>query len=221
MPTNRIIQHIRARPRLIICALVGLSVGFLLPHSLVSLSVTRALLGWNVGICLYLLLCAILISGSTLDEIRYHARVQDEGQWLILALVIVAALASLAAIIVDLAAANRLDGAERYTHIGLALFTIVSSWLFTHMMFGLHYAHEFYTAVTNGEPVGLEFPGDNAPDYPDFLYFSYIIGTSGQTADVNITSKSMRRVALLHCVLAFFFNTTVLALTINIAASLF
>ena len=151
----------------------------------------------------------------------YQARLQDESQWVILILVMVAAIASLVAIVAELAAASGLHGALRYTHISLALFTIVASWTFTHMMFGLHYAHDYYLAVTKGEPVGLQFPGDDAPDYGDFLYFAYVIGTSAQTADVNLTSKAMRRVGLLHCVLAFFFNTTVLALTINIAASLF
>ena len=221
MHTNRLIRHIRARPRLFICALVGLLVGLLIPQSLDLLPVTQGLLGWNVGICLYLLLCVIMISGSTHEQIRHQARLQDEGQLLILTLVMVAAIASLVAIVAELAAASALHGSVKYAHIGLALFTIVASWAFTHMMFGLHYAHEYYLAPTNGKTVGLQFPGEDAPDYGDFLYFAYIIGTSGQTADVNMTSTAMRRVGLLHCVLAFFFNTTVLALTINIAASLF
>ncbi len=191
--TNRLIRHIRARPRLFICALVGLLVGLLIPQNLISLSVTRALLGWNVGICLYLLLCVIMISGSTQEQIRHQARLQDEGQWLILTLVMVAAIASLVAIVAELAAASEIHGTLKYAHIGLALFTIVASWAFTHMMFGLHYAHEYYLAPTNGKSVGLQFPGDDAPDYGDFLYFAYIIGTSGQTADVNMTSTAMRR----------------------------
>jgi uncharacterized membrane protein len=84
----------------------------------------------------------------------------------------------------------------------------------------MHYAHDYYVADTHGRPAGLSFPQEPAPDYLDFLYFSCVIGTSGQTADVSFTSKAMRRIGLIHCVLAFFFNTTVLALTINIAASL-
>lgn len=221
MRQNRLIRHIWARPRLFICALLGLLVGLLIPQSLVSLAITRALVGWNVGISFYLLLCIVMIVRSTKEEMHSRARMEDEGQWVILALVIVAAIASLVAIIVELSAANELDRADRYAHIGLALFTIVASWAFTHMMFGLLYAHQYYLALANAQPAGLQFPGDDAPDYGDFLYFSFIIGTSAQTADVNISSTVMRRVALLHSVLAFFFNTTVLALTINIAASLF
>ncbi|HPU80772.1 DUF1345 domain-containing protein, partial [Accumulibacter sp.] len=77
-----------------------------------------------------------------------------------------------------------------------------------------------YAAQARGNPGGLDFPGGHAPDYGDFLYFACVIGTSGQTADVSLSSRSMRRTGLVHCVLAFFFNTTILALTINIASGL-
>jgi uncharacterized membrane protein len=87
-------------------------------------------------------------------------------------------------------------------------------------MFALHYAHDYYARVIRGEPGGLAFPGGEAPDYGDFLYFACVIGTSAQTADVGFTCRQMRRTGLVHCVLAFFFNTTLLALTINIASSL-
>ena len=96
-----------------------------------------------------------------------------------------------------------------------------SNWAFTQIMFALHYAHDYYVAHVNGKPTGIDFPADQAPDYGDFLYLAFIIGTSAQTADVSFNSKQMRRIALVHCVLAFIFNTFVLALTINIAASLF
>jgi uncharacterized membrane protein len=218
---NRLIRHVRARPRLFICGAVGLLVGLMLIQNLSMLAITRGIIGWNVGICLYLVLCAIMMSRSTDEQMRYRASLQDEGQLVILVLVIVSALASLAAIIAELAEAKNMQGTLKYAHIGLALFTIVASWAFTHMMFALHYAHDYYAAIVNKRPVGLAFPADDTPDYGDFLYFAYVIGTSAQTADVSFTSKPMRRVGFLHCVLAFLFNTTVLALTINIAASLF
>jgi uncharacterized membrane protein len=88
-------------------------------------------------------------------------------------------------------------------------------------MFALHYAHDYYLALARGKHAGLEFPGGEAPDYGDFLYFACVIGTSGQTADVSFTSRAMRRTGLVHCVLAFFFNTALVALTINIASGLF
>ena len=105
--------------------------------------------------------------------------------------------------------------------MSLAAITLVSSWLITQTLFALHYAHDFYASRARGQPDGLLFPGTTEPEYGDFMYFACIIGTSAQTADVSITSTPMRRVGLVHCVLAFFFNTTVLALTINIAAGLF
>lgn len=87
-------------------------------------------------------------------------------------------------------------------------------------MFALHYAHDYYLAEDGGMPSGLDFPGGHAPDYGDFLYLACVIGTSGQTADVSFTSRAMRRIGTVHCVLAFVFNTTILALTINIASGL-
>ncbi len=137
-----------------------------------------------------------------------------------------ATLAAIAAIVAELAIVKELSGSFKGLHIGLAAATIVSAWLFIHLTYALHYAHEFFDEyfVEPGRPAaergGLAFPGTDHPDYFDFLYFSYVIGVACQTADVNITSPAMRRVALVHCVLAFFFNSAVLALTINIAAGL-
>jgi uncharacterized membrane protein len=87
-------------------------------------------------------------------------------------------------------------------------------------MFTLHYAHDYYGAVSRGEPPGLLFPGDDQPGYGDFFYFAAVIGTSAQTADVSFTTKGMRRIGSVHCILAYLFNTTVLALLINIGAGL-
>jgi uncharacterized membrane protein len=105
-------------------------------------------------------------------------------------------------------------------HIALAGLTVLTSWVFTQFMFATHYAHEYYSAQARGFEPGLQFPGTEAPNYLDFVYFACVIGTSGQTADVSISSQIMRRISLIHCILAFFFNTTLIALTINIAASL-
>jgi uncharacterized membrane protein len=215
-----VIRQIIARPRLVVGVLAGIAVTWLLPHEWASQSITRWIIGWNAGACLYLILAGVLMIRASHEVIRHRARLQDEGQLLILTLVAVAAVVSLAAIIAELATSKDLIGRLKYAHIGLAAFTIVSSWAFTQVMFALHYAHDYYVACSSGKSTGLAFPGEELPDYLDFLYFSCVIGTSGQTADVSFTSRTMRRVGLLHCVLAYLFNTTVLALTINIAASL-
>ena len=216
-----VVRQIRIRPRLTSAALAGIATAILLPHEIASHAVTRLILGWNVGACLYLVLAGIMIAHSTHEQIRHRARLQDEGRILILLLVAIASVASLGSIIAELSTAKDLAGSIKYEHIGLAAFTIFSSWAFTHLMFALHYAHDYYGACTNHQDAGLDFPGTTSPDYMDFLYFSFVIGTSGQTADVSFTSSTMRRIGLLHCVLSFLFNTTLLALTINIAASLF
>ena len=99
--------------------------------------------------------------------------------------------------------------------------TIALSWTLVHTTFALHYANEFYLHHVRHGASALEFPGGGEPDYLDFLYFAFVIGTSGQTADVAMATRRMRRIGLLHCVLAFLFNATILAMTINIGASLF
>ena len=118
-------------------------------------------------------------------------------------LVILAALASLAAIVMELAVVKDLHGWRRGGHILLAILTIFSSWAFIHVMFALHYARSYYASHARGLPPGLEFPGKEEPDYGDFLYFACIIGTSGQTADVSYTTSALRKVGTLHCVLSF------------------
>lgn len=216
----RVLRPIVARPRLLCGALSGVATLVILPSSLALHAITRLLIGWNVGVGLYLLLAAHLMFWSTHERMRSRALQQDEGRLLVLALVVTSALMSLGAIVAELAVVRELHGVLRTGHIALAVLTIVFTWAFTQVMFALHYAHDYYACELRGRPGGLLFPGGQAPDYGDFLYFSCVIGTSGQTADVNIASRAMRRTALVHCVLAFFFNTTLLALTINIASGL-
>lgn len=210
-----------ARPRLLSCFILGLAVVWLIPETLAMYSITKIIIAWNVGACLYLLLAARMMFWSSHERMRARALQQDEGRVLVLTLVVMAALMCIGAIVAELAVVKELKGTLRYTHIALAALTIATSWAFTQVMFALHYAHDFYATEASGEHGGLAFPGGHAPDYGDFLYFAVVIGTSGQTADVSFTSRKMRRTGTLHCVLAFFFNTTLVALTINIASGLF
>lgn len=210
-----------ARPRLLICLVIGLATALLLPEALARQTITKAIIGWNAGACLYLLLAAQMMFWSTHERMRVRALQHDEGRILVLVLVVTAALVCIGAIVAELAVVKELKGTIRYAHIALAALTIASSWAFTQVMFALHYAHDYYATEVRGQHGGLDFPGGHAPDYGDFLYFSSVIGTSGQTADVSFTNRTMRRTGTLHCVLAFFFNTTLIALTINIASSLF
>jgi uncharacterized membrane protein len=214
------LRIIRARPRLFLCALLGLAVGLLLPED--WRRVTRELVGWNVAIWTYLVAAGHMILRSKGRDIHRRAALQDEGRDVILFLAALASIISFGAIFAQLATVKGVEHPIREWHIALALTTIVGSWLFLHLTFALHYAHEFFRVARLDEGGvwrgGIEFPGVDCPDYPDFLYFSYVIGVACATADANITGRPLRRLATIHCILSFFYNNAVLAMSINIGA---
>jgi uncharacterized membrane protein len=218
---SRLFRQIRARPRIFIATLVALAIAAWLPDAVAGHFVTRALIAWNAGAGLYVVLAAVMMTRSRHHHIHRRAQLQDEGALLILVLVVVASIASLAAIAGELAVVKDMHGLLRIEHVALAGVTVLTSWAFIQVMFALHYAHDYYAAIGRCQTPALQFPGDEQPDYGDFFYFAAVIGTSGQTADVSFVSKPMRRIGSLHCILAYLFNTTVLALLINIGASLF
>ena len=220
-PLKRLVHVFKVRPRLYIVAVLGVLTGVLLPHGIASQPISRWLIAWNVGAWLYVALAAVMMIRSSQGHMRHRAQLQDDGKYVILGMVVVAAIASLVAIAGELAVVKDLHGWLKDAHIALAGSTVLSSWGFIQVMFTLHYAHDYYAAACHARPPGLLFPGDDAPDYGDFFYFAAVIGTSGQTADVSFVTKPMRRIGALHCVLAYLFNTTVLALLINIGASMF
>lgn len=217
----RLFHVVKARPRLFIAILVALGLGLALPEALAEQLVTRFLIAWNTGIILYVGLASMMMYRSTPNHMRNRAQLQDGSQLVILSLVVLASIASLAAIAMELAVVKDMKGAEKVAHIVLAGVTVISSWAFIQVMFALHYAHDYYAGLARGERPGLQFPDDEHPEYGDFFYFAAVIGTSGQTADVSFSSKALRRIGTTHCILAYLFNTTVLALLINIGASLF
>jgi len=215
-----LLHMIRVRPRLFIVAAIGVAVGCLLPPSVAQHPISRWLVAWNIGAWLYIGLAAIMMIRSADHHMRHRAQLEDDGKYVILGVVGVAAIASLVAIAGEMTVVKDLHGVLKQAHIALAGSTVLSSWGFIQVMFALHYAHDYYAAACHARPPGLSFPGDEDPDYGDFFYFAAVIGTSGQTADVSFVTKPMRRIGTLHCVLAYLFNTVVLALLINIGASL-
>ncbi len=218
-------RFVVGRPRLLASLAAGV-IGFVLLETTALPLVTRLLLAWNVGTWLYIGLYLAMIATSDERVIRWRARITDEGQFLILVLASLAAVASLAAIFAELSLAKDLKGSSKDLALGLSGATVLSAWVFIHLTFALHYAHEYFDetkAVEGEKPTlrgGINFPDTENPDYWDFMYFSFIIGVASQTADVSIGSKVIRRTSLVHSILAFFFNSAILALTINIAASL-
>ncbi|MDO7412820.1 DUF1345 domain-containing protein [Acinetobacter baumannii] len=218
----RLFQHlgrsVQNRPHFFIALIFGVVVASLLAWLTSWKWSTILLASWNGSISLYLLHVWKLMRSADHSQMQQQAKKQDESKWVIMLIVLLAITMSLVAILVQL---SQLPSGhyEKLGHVALALLTIISAWLFMHTVFALHYAHDFYMALSrNEENGGLDFPGTEHPTYPDFLYFSYIIGTSAQTADVSITNKHMRLLNLFHAVLSFGFNTTILAICINVAA---
>jgi len=216
-----ILRNLLHKPRLMICIAAGLTVFFTIDLFTTLRLATCALLAWNTGTLIYLCLSLNTMLDPSLDTIQRRAALHDDGEVVILLFSVLAAISSLIAIIAELATAKSGGDAMRAFHIGLSALTLLTSWSFIHTAFAFHYAHGYYADSSLGKTPCLIFPGNTpAPPYTDFLYFSFIIGTSGQTADIGLASPAIRRIGLLHCVLAYLFNATVLALTINIAASL-
>jgi uncharacterized membrane protein len=206
------VRVVYARPRTFIAIAVGIVACLLLPHSLQL--VTRLLIGWDVFAALYLGLVFTVVFGSGLSHIRRNARLQDDGRFVILLVTAIGAFASIAAIVFELGARN-----HSAPELTLAMLTIALSWAAVHTTFALHYAHEYYRGA---KPGGLQFPsGDQHEDadYWDFVYFSFVIGMTAQVSDVGITDKTIRRTATAHGVISFIYNTALVALMVNIAAS--
>jgi uncharacterized membrane protein len=175
---------------------------------------TRILVGWDGGVLLYLMLISRLMARDSIARIRERAAFEDEGAIALLVLTTAAAIASLAAVVAELG-----QSPTAY-QVALGIGTILLSWAFMHTIFALHYAHEYYGEGEDQRIGGLVFPGDAAPDYWDFLYYSLVVAMTAQVSDVQITSKVIRRLTAAHGVISFFFNVTVLALTVNIVSTL-
>jgi uncharacterized membrane protein len=215
-----IARSLAIRPRLYISAAAGLIALVLLPRSW-SPNIRDAA-AWDLSAIIYLFLTFRVMLSCRGDRIRARAARQDDGRVVILLIVLLAIVASFIAIGGLLAESKEGPRDVRVLHLCLAALTIVLAWAVTQVVFTLHYAHEYYrpSGGAAGLAQGLIFPQDANPDYWDFLYFSTSIGAASQTSDVAIRSKPLRRLVALHATIAFFFNTAVLALTINLAAGI-
>jgi uncharacterized membrane protein len=205
----RAMRFVIARRRLISSIVIGLITLVLWPSS--WRPVTRLLASWDITIALDMIFALGVFVTTDRSHIRRNALIQDDGRFAILILIGVASFASLAAIVVLIGGDGR-SGAE----LSFAALTIVLSWAMIHMSFALHYAHDYYRGT---KPGGLDFPGGEAPDYWDFVYLAFVIGTTAQTSDVGITDRTIRRTVTAHGLVSFLFNTAFLALMVSIAAS--
>jgi len=211
-----------ARHRILI-GLAAACVVFLSLRGHVRVS-TDAIASWDTFAFFVLALAWIVIVRTPQTKLRAHAKAQDISHLLISIFVVVAASVALFAV-GFLLGTNKAGPQPHLTaHLILTLGTVIFSWMLVHTVFGLHYAHVFYgDGDEPGEDRhlgGLEFPGEHPPNYFDFAYFAFVIGMTCQVSDVQITSRKLRRLTLLHSVLSFGFNTVILALLINTVSSL-
>lgn len=217
---SAIITTFTRRPRLLIGAGVGILAYALCPWHMRE--ATRALIGWNAGAWVFLALIVQMMA-STKGGVEDHAAREDERTLALLTIAVVAATWSLVAIVWELGPVKDMHGLNKGLHLGLVGATILSSWAFTHLMFALHYAAHYYVSdgsKDDGLIGGFAFPQCARPGWAEFCYEAFTIGCACATADVNLTSRGARVVVLVQSVIAFFFNTIILALTINIGAGL-
>ena len=182
----------------------------------------RGLLAWCAGLLVYLGLAWWLCVGFDAKRTRERAQAQDEPSAVLFLMLLLANIACVAAITVLMQQSRDLSGVQRGLHIGLSVVALAASWLFIQTIFTFRYAHRYYHEEKLGEAdgAGLKFPGGLDPDYFDFLYYAFVVGMTSQVSDVEVTSREMRRLTMLHGLLSFGFNMLILALSINVVAGL-
>jgi uncharacterized membrane protein len=211
----------KTHPRLTIALAIGLVAGIACAFAGPNMTLTsQCLIAWNVFGWIYMALIMQRTFKSNAEDVRRIAEIEDENAGLVLVVVCVAALASLAAIVLELAGIKDMSSYGKAVHYAFTGLTIVGSWLLTGVIFSLHYARLFYT--WDGDDAALRFAdGEQNPDYWDFLYFSFTISVAVQTSDVGVATRQLRKVVLAQSLIGFLFNTSILGFSINIAAGLF
>jgi uncharacterized membrane protein len=203
-------------PRLWISFIAGSVLFFFLPADWSALS--RVLLSWNAGVVLFLALIFFWMTRLTAAQICTKYIEEDETAPFILAVVVIAAVASLVAIIEPLATIKHVTGSVRAAHFALAALTLIDSWVLVPVMFTTHYADRFYSVTKAHRP--LQFPNTAEPVFWDFAYFSFTIAAACQTADVSTQDAGIRKVVVAQTLISFLFNASILGFAINVTAGL-
>lgn len=206
------IRYAHARPRLLVGAAAAVVAAVVLEFSGLPRSLPL-LIGFDIGAVVYFVLLLRIFVGANPATMRRQASQQDTGRWTTLLSGVVLSAVVLGAVTTELNSSDK----GGVMAIAVAASTIVLAWTFMNTLFSLHYAHGYYGEF--GEPhKGLDFPGDEEPDYWDFAYFAFTIGMTFQVSDVQITTRYLRRVGLMHSAIAFFFNVFIIAISVNVAA---
>ncbi len=185
---------------------------------------TRSVAAYDAGAVVFLILLWTLSMRRDADRTAVRAALEDPGRNVVLAIVIASIIAGLFSAVVILGTGPHVNtAAEKWTAYGVGLIAVIAGWTVIHTMFTFRYAHLFYfdddeDGVARG---GLIFPGTERPSDYDFAYFSFVIGMTFQVSDVQITDSGVRRVVLMHGLLSFAYNTTIIALVINLLSGLF
>lgn len=223
MSTNGLIHHsrglvlLRKHQVILIAVLAGIAVFLLLTSR--DLNTGNLLIAWDTTAVVYILYSLYRMLTANVQRIRKRSADLDFSDGLLLFLSIAAAIASIGGIVLDLLGVKDASPEVAFVRVMMAIVTILISWAFLHMLFTIHYAHRFYANPGKGQGLKFAEPVEE-PIYWDFLYFSFTIGVAAQTADIGVSSVTMRKLVLLHSILSFLFNTTILALAINVGASL-
>ncbi|PUZ27563.1 Uncharacterized membrane protein [Chitinophaga costaii] len=219
--SENIFLRLEPTHRMVISLVVGLVVFFCLPASRLHL-LLRGMLFWDAFSYTLIILAWLVIATRSTPKIREFARREDGGNAYVFLVVLFSSFASM--IMVALLILNKSQaGAQEVTYIIAAVAGMFGAWIIVHTTFTFHYAHLYYDDAEDDphkHAEGLEFPSEKKPDYLDFAYFAFVIGMTFQVSDVEISSRKIRRLALLHGLLAFGLNTFVVALTVNLIAGL-
>jgi uncharacterized membrane protein len=210
-------QVLRNRPRMIVALGIGIIGALAVPSHMRPM--VRVLAGWDLAVWSYLVLIWLHMARADEHSVREFAQRDDENAGVVLFVICLATLASIAAIVLELASAKNLGAASTLAHYVLTGLTMFGAWFLIPTIFTLHYARLYYSS--DPHETALLFPDRKLqPNYWDFLYFSFTIAVASQTSDVVLRSRSIRRAALAQSILSFYFNVAVLGLCVNIAAGL-
>ena len=174
------------------------------------------LVGFDVGAALFVGVVWLSLNPFSPDETREFATREDNGRVAASLLLLSASVASLIGSGFDLMKAEQATGAGRFVLTLAGVGTVALSWALVHTVFALRYAHEYYTPPVGG----IDFKSDDEPDYHDFAYLAFTIGMTFQVSDTDIQARRTRRTVLRHALLAYLFGAVILAVVVNVIATL-
>ena len=209
-------NRLHAIHKLLISVLVAFAVYTIFPMQHIN-RIAQAMVWWDTFCISIITLTAITFFTINSQQLCFQSSKQDESRVMIFVVILISTLASLLTVILLITSKSEVNTAKVW-ELPIAIIGMISSWILVHTIFTLRYAHIYYSNSQKGE--GLDFPGDNDPDYLDFAYYAFVIGMTFQVSDVSIKTKRLRNLTLLHSLISFSFNTVIVALTINVIAGL-